>query len=316
MIAGWEKTLPLTAAAADQLIGDPRSPLHPVVIIGKLISVLEKHLRHPWHSPIRQKVAGAVLVTVVLLLTYMTVHLVMEAFLLVHPLAALVGGAIVLSFSITPRSLAEAGNEIKVYLLTGNIVEARRKVGWIVGRDTDNLDEAEVTRATVETVAENIVDGIISPLFYFLIGGVPLAFLYRAVNTLDSMVGYKNEKYLHFGMIAARVDDIFNYIPARITGLMIVVVAFILGFNGMQAARMILRDAAKHPSPNSGIAEAAVAGALGVRLGGLNYYGGVPSFRAFMGDEQKKLSAVNIEETIKIMYGVTLLWIIVAMIVL
>ena len=185
--------------------------------------------------------------------------------------------------------------------------QARFKVGWIVGRDTQRLDEREVTRATVETVAENIVDGIISPLVYFAIGGAPLAFLYRAVNTLDSMVGYKNDKYLYFGRVAARVDDVFNYVPARLTGVLLVIAAFLLGYNAKGAAKMIWRDAAKHPSPNSGIAEAGVAGALGVRLGGLNYYGGVASQRAYMGDEVNRLSAVYIQKTVYMMYVATVI---------
>ena len=137
----------------------------------------------------------------------------------------------------------------------------------------------------------------------------PWRFLYRAVNTLDSMVGYKNDKYLHFGMISARIDDVFNYIPARITGVLLVMAAFILSYDGRGALRAIRRDAGKHPSPNSGISEAGVAGALGIQLGGLNYYGGVPSLRAFMGDGEKILAPVHIEQTIRIMYMVTLLFI-------
>jgi adenosylcobinamide-phosphate synthase len=224
----------------------------------------------------------------------------------------MVGGAVLLAFTMTPRSLAEAGREIKRYLDAGDLEQARFKVGWIVGRDTARLDTAEVTRATVETVAENIVDGIISPLFYAFIGGVPLAFLYRAVNTLDSMVGYKNDKYRDFGMVAARVDDVFNYIPARITGLLLIVAAVFLGLDACRAAKAILRDAAKHPSPNSGIAEAGVAGALGIRLGGLNYYGGVPSLRAHMGDPLHETAPIHITRTIRLMYTVTILFVVAA----
>ena len=307
MITGLEKFVPLGAVLVDRLIGDPRSALHPVVLIGNLISWLEKALRCPTDLPSKQKAAGALLVTIVLAITYGLVWLFITALASIHPWVAVAGEALILSFAITPRSLAEAGNEIRRYLLDGDLVQARYKVGWIVGRDTANLNESEITRATVETVAENIVDGIISPLIYFALGGAPLAFLYRAVNTMDSMIGYKNEKYLHFGMVAARVDDVFNYIPARLTGVMIIVAAFVLGRDAQGAARMIVRDAAKHPSPNSGIAEAGVAGALGVRLGGLNYYGGIPSLRAFMGDETELLAAIHIEKTIAMMYAVTIL---------
>lgn len=307
MTGGLEKWIPLGAVLFDSLIGDPRSRLHPVVLIGNYISLLEKAFRRPQHSPGSQLAAGAVLVALVLLTTYAVVWLIVTGLEQLSASAVFWGEALILSFAITPRSLAEAGLEICRYLREGNMEQARYKVGWIVGRDTQRLDEREVTRATVETVAENIVDGIISPLVYFAIGGAPLAFLYRAVNTLDSMIGYKNDKYLYFGRVAARVDDVFNYIPARITGVLLVIAAFLLGYNAKGAAKMIWRDAAKHPSPNSGIAEAGVAGALGIRLGGLNYYGGVASLRAYMGDEDNRLSAVYIQKTVYIMYVVTVI---------
>lgn len=296
------------AVILDRLVGDPRTSFHPVVVIGNFIAWLERRLLQAQHSPLRKKLSGALLVILVLAVVYGIAWLIMAALQQVHPWAGYVGGAVLLSFTISPRSLAEAGREIAGYLLSGNMEQARYKVGWIVGRDTADLSTPEVTRATVETVAENIVDGIISPLFYALIGGVPLACLYRAVNTMDSMLGYKNDKYRDFGMTAARVDDVFNYIPARITGLLIILAAALLEHNAGRAWTAIRRDAAKHPSPNSGFAEAGVAGALGVRLGGLNYYGGVASLRAYMGEETCELAPRHIEETIQIMYVVTLLF--------
>ena len=302
--------LPVAALILDTAIGDPRSRFHPVVLIGNLIAFFESILLKPAKSSRYKIITGVLLVCLVLSITYTSVWLIMFALSLLGPIYAFIGGALALSFTISPRSLAEAGNEIKNYMLNGDLTQARFKVGWIVGRDTDKLDTGEITRATVETVAENIVDGIISPLFYFLIGGVPLAFLYRAVNTLDSMVGYRNAKYLDFGMPAARLDDIFNYIPARITGVLIIIISFVLRYNATSALKSIMRDAPKHPSPNSGITEAGVAGALGIRLGGLNYYGGVPSLRAYMGVEINKLEPLHIEKTIKLMNGTTLLFII------
>ncbi|HWR43296.1 adenosylcobinamide-phosphate synthase CbiB [Sporomusa sp.] len=301
--------LALGAVVIDRVVGDPRTSLHPVVMIGNFIAWLERWLLNANHSPVCKNLAGTVLVAVVISVVYAVAWLIMAALASIHPWAVYIGGAVLLSFAISPRSLAEAGREIAGYLDTGNMEQARYKVGWIVGRDTANLDTAEVTRATVETVAENIVDGIISPLFYGLIGGVPLACLYRAVNTMDSMVGYKNEKYRDFGMIAARVDDVFNYIPARITGILIIIAAALLRHDANGAWQAIKRDAAKHPSPNSGFAEAGVAGALGVRLGGLNYYGGVASLRAHMGEAKNELQPVHIEQTIQIMYLVTTLFI-------
>lgn len=306
-----EKYIPIAALLFDSAIGDPRSRFHPVVLIGNLIAFLEGRLLKPENSAKVKVLTGLLLVMLVLATTYALAWLLMFGLSYLGPGYVFGGGAIALSFTISPRSLAEAGNEIKNYMLSGNLSQARFKVGWIVGRDTDQLDTAEITRATVETVAENIVDGIISPLFYFAIGGVPLAFLYRAVNTLDSMIGYKNTKYLDFGMPAARIDDVFNYIPARITGLLIIIISLMLRYNGVSAFRSILKDAPKHPSPNSGIAEAGVAGALGIRLGGLNYYGRVASFRAYMGTQIQTLEPVHIERTIKLMYGTSILFILI-----
>lgn len=301
-----ENYLPLCALFFDTIIGDPRSKYHPVVLLGNLIAFFEKYLRKASHSVIRQRAAGGMLVFLTLLITYLVTWLIMQGAAYFGKTVEFLCGAVVLSFTISPRSLAEAGLELKGYLEAGDLAAARFKVGWIVGRDTDKLDTPEITRATVETVAENIVDGIISPLFYFMIGGVPLAFLYRAVNTMDSMVGYKSEKYLHFGMIAARVDDVFNYLPARMTGVFLVIASFMLRYDTKSAIQMILRDAGKHPSPNSGIAEAGVAGAIGVRLGGVNYYGGTRHNRAFMGDPLEVLQPKHIQETIYLMYAVTL----------
>lgn len=300
--------LPLLAILIDAIIGDPRSRIHPVVMIGNLIAFLEGKLLRSEHSSRLKNIAGLVLVILVLVVTYGLVWWIMQLLSLIHPWAQFIGGGLLLSLTISPNSLAKAGNEIHHYLLTNDLVQARFKVGWIVGRDTEKLDVAEITRATVETIAENIVDGIISPLFYFMIGGVPLAFLYRAVNTMDSMVGYKNVKYGDFGMIAARVDDVFNYIPARVTGILLIIAAALLQFNVRGTIQSIKEDAKKHPSPNSGYCEAGVAGALNIRLGGLNYYGGVASQRAYMGAGMTTLAPIHIKQTIHMMYVTTILF--------
>lgn len=293
----------------DLVVGDPRSGLHPVALTGRLIAWLEGLLLRTTESAGLKRFKGACLVAVVLALSYAlawaAAHAA-ESYL--APAAAVMAQALLLSFTISPRSLTGAGREIQEQLQAGDLAEARRLVGQIVGRDTQNLEEREITRATVETMAENIVDGIISPLFYAWIGGLPLAFLYRAVNTMDSMLGYRNERYGDFGMAAARTDDVFNFLPARITGLLIVIAAAVLRYDAAGAARAIWRDASRHPSPNSGISEAGVAGALGVQLGGLNHYGGVPSRRATMGIPRQELNASHIPRTASIVYLVTLLF--------
>ena len=299
----------VVAFLVDAVIGDPRSKFHPVVLIGNLISLLEKILRRDVDSPLQKIIKGGVLVVIVIGVAY-GVGFGIEALSRMVPNFAvqIFIQASVLSFMISPRSLADTAREIYSLLAVENLAGAREKVSWIVGRDTQNLNESEVARATVETVAENTVDGIISPLIYFAVGGLPLAVAYRAINTMDSMLGYKNEKYLHFGRVAARVDDVANFVPARLTGLLFICAAVVLHMNYRNAFDMMKRDAMKHPSPNGGWAEATVAGALNIRLGGMNYYFGEPHFRAYMGEPHEPLTARHIIGAIKLMYTATILF--------
>ena len=291
----------VVAFLLDALIGDPRSKFHPVVLIGKLISLLEKFLRRDTDSPLRQVLKGGVLVYAVVIAS-LFVGFGLEIFSRQVPnLAAQIFiQALALSFMISPRTLGDAAHEIYWLLENDNLPRAREKVGWIVGRDTANLNEAEVTRAAVETVSENTVDGIISPLFYFAIGGLPLAIFYRAVNTMDSMLGYKNDKYFFFGRIAARLDDVANWIPARLTALLFIGAAVILRLDWLNAFKMMRRDASKHPSPNGGYAEATVAGALNIRLGGMN----------------ESLEAAHILGAIRMMYTATILFLMTVCVIL
>ncbi len=306
----------VVAFLLDALIGDPRSKFHPVVLIGKLISLLEKFLRRDSDSPLKQVVKGGVLVYAVVIASLLVGLVIEDLSRQVPSLAAQIFiQALVLSFMISPRTLGDAAREIYWLLENDNLPRAREKVGWIVGRDTANLNEAEVTRAAVETVSENTVDGIISPLFYFAIGGLPLAIFYRAVNTMDSMLGYKNEKYFFFGRIAARLDDVANWIPARLTAVLFIGAAVILRLDWRNAFKMMRRDASKHPSPNGGYAEATVAGALNIRLGGMNYYFGQPHFRAYMGEPNKSLEAAHILGAIRMMYTATILFLMCACVI-
>ena len=299
----------LFAFLVDIVVGDPRSRMHPVVLVGNLISSLEKLLYHEADTDNKKMVKGALLAAFVLVFAYHMAYLLVQLSSQAgNPLLDTMVQALILSFTISPRSLSEAGRELFQLLEDGNIEKARFKVGWIVGRDTDKLSPAEVTRATVETIAENTVDGVIAPLFFFAVGGVPLAVLYRAANTMDSMLGYKNDRYLFFGRVPARLDDILNYIPARICGVLFVISAMLLGFDYRAAWRIMLRDARKHPSPNGGWAEASVAGALGIRLGGYNSYFGKQHFRAYMGDPLKELQQGNIMECIRLMYSASILF--------
>lgn len=302
----------IIAFLIDTIIGDPRTKYHPVVLMGKLIALLEHCFYQADDSDNKKFVMGIMLVIITLLISYEVAAAIMVlSYQIPFSWGSAAVGGLLLSFTISPNSLAKAGKGIYALLIMGELTEAREKVGWIVGRDTKDLDDAEIARATIETIAENTVDGIIAPLFFFILGGVPLAVLYRAANTMDSMIGYKNEKYLYFGRGAAKLDDVLNYIPARITAMLFLFSALILGFDYRNAYRIMQRDAAKHPSPNGGYAEATMAGALHIRLGGMNSYFGRKSFRAYMGDAMVLIVPQHIMAAIRMMYTATVLFIIV-----
>lgn len=314
-------TTAIIAFVVDMLIGDPRSKFHPVVLMGNLISCFEKILYKQEVSDKIKHISGGILVFAVLAITYhVTVGLMFAIYNLRDALNIefldIFLEAVLLSFMISPKSLAKAGREVYDFLVKDDLPRAREALSFIVGRDTKNLDKSEITRGVVETVAENTVDGIISPLFFFCIGGLPLAACYRAANTMDSMLGYKNERYLFFGRVAARLDDVLNYIPARITGMIFVISAAFLRLDAHFAYKMMIRDAKKHPSPNGGYAEATVAGAIHARLGGENSYFGKKSFRAYMGEPIEKLTPRHIVLTTKMMYTATILFLIFSHIIL
>jgi len=294
-------TVPL-AFIIDLLIGDPAFMPHPVQIIGRAISWLEKILRPRVSTPGSQRWSGCLLAAVIPGTVYAIVFGLCFLAGRIHSVLGLLVSVWLISTTISARGLREVGCSVYRHLVNGELEPARRVVDGIVGRDTVDINEQEMVRATVETIAENIVDGVIAPIFFAFIGGAPLAMAYRAINTLDSMVGYKNERYIDFGRASARLDDVANFIPARITGLLIIIAALMLRYSPVNAAKAMLRDSDKHPSPNSGIPEAGVAGALGVRLGGTNYYEGIPSVRPFMGRPLRALGYADIKHAIKFVY--------------
>ncbi len=266
----------LAAFGLDLLIGDPRSIPHPVEIVGKLINRLAQTLRPRFND----RIAG-ILLTGIVTITVFLVSMLLEFILrlAVGVLLNLALGLIFIYFVSSTLAVKGLLGSVRGVLEARNIDAARSRLSKIVGRDTQNLDEKAVHRAAIETLAENASDGIIAPLFYLALGGFPLAMAYKAVNTLDSMVGYKHHAYKDFGWASARLDDILNFFPARITGLLIVGAAYLLsGFNAKAARRsfdVMLKDGRNNTSPNSGMPEAAMAGALHVRLGGPATYQGV-----------------------------------------
>ena len=290
----------IVAVTLDLLLGDPSWLPHPVVGIGKLISTQERHLRRLIRN---ERLAGVLLLISVVGTTALLAFLLLKGASAIHSYLGAALAAVLAWTCLAARSLQRESSLVAERLIAGDLPGARQYLSRIVGRDTDDLDEAEIWRALVETVAENTSDGIIAPLFYLLIGGPVLGLAYKAVNTLDSMVGYKNERYREFGWASARFDDLANWLPARLTGLLMVLAAPIVGFSAGTAFTMMIRDGGNHSSPNSGIPEAATAGALGVRLGGTNRYFGQPVEKPTIGDPLREPSRESYQGAIRLMYG-------------
>jgi adenosylcobinamide-phosphate synthase len=266
----------LTAAyALDWCVGDPEWLPHPVRLIGWSIDTSERVLRRRGSGKLFELAAGALVAVGVPTLSALCVYALLKHLRGSHPAIATGAEVWLASTCLSTRNLLDEAAAIIQQLEDGNLQRARLRVARIVGRDTDELGEEEICRAVVETLAESLSDGVIAPLFYLAIGGVPLAMAYKAVNTLDSMIGHKDERYLYFGRAAARVDDVASYVPARISALLLCLAAeLIQQTSGVRGGQVWLRDGSKHESPNAGQVEAAMAGLLGVRLGGTNKYAG------------------------------------------
>lgn len=296
----------------DLLFGDPPWLPHPVRAIGWIIEKLETSFRTFIKN---ERLSGLVFSVSIAAFSGGVIFIIVR---LGDHLNHFAGIFLSILFIYTTLSIKDLKIEsMKVYeaLKDKNLMHAKQKLSMIVGRDTANLSEPEIIRATVETIAENTVDGIISPLFYAFIGGAPLALAYKAVNTLDSMVGYKNEKYKDFGWAAAKVDDIANFIPARISAVLLPVASRLAGKNIRGSWRIVLRDRRKNSSPNSGIPEAAIAGTLGIQLGGESYYNGVAVNKALIGDRVNLLQIEHIRESINISYVCSILLVILGIII-
>jgi adenosylcobinamide-phosphate synthase len=276
----------------DMLIGDPPNWPHPVRWIGTMITFFETR----WNNGKSKRWNGVVMLLFILLFVFFIVLVLVLIGYKIHPIIGILVEGIIISTTISQKSLKRASLEVYHPLIAGDLAVARENLSFIVGRDTDCLDEGEIARGTIETVAENTSDGVTAPLFWALLGGAPLAMVYRATNTCDSMVGYVNKRYKEFGCASAKWDDVMNWIPSRLTGITMLIGTRPESMSYKCAWTILFRDAKKHPSPNSGWGEAAVAAILGIQLGGLNYYKGLESSRAKMGIPIQPIQAEHIKK--------------------
>lgn len=302
----------------DLCFGDPQWMYHPIRLIGHLISSTEKLLRK-WtkQSQKRELVAGSILVIVVCVVSTLVPFLLLQGLGYIHPIAKFILECIFCYQLLAVKSLRTESMKVYDELQKGDLERSRYAVSMIVGRDTAVLDEIGVTKATIETIAENTSDGCIAPLLYMMIGGPILGFLYKAINTMDSMVGYKNEKYLYFGRMAAKLDDIVNYIPARFSAWAMIIATYFYGiveqflkgrekqfyYSGKDAMRIYLRDRYNHASPNSAQTEAVCAGALQIQLAGDAFYFGKRYKKPYIGDSIRVVEIDDIKRSNQLLYG-------------
>lgn len=305
----------LMASALDAVVGDPRWVPHPVRLIGRCIASVDCRIRTICRSAMSLRIAGICVAGGLPILTCAIAAVLIEE---AERLAGWLGSAlsiVLASTTLAARDLWDHVRAVDRPLTAGDLPAARRAVAMIVGRDTEDLSDSEVARAAVETVAESAADGVIAPLFYLAVGGAPLALAYKAINTLDSMIGHRDERYADFGWASARLDDLANWIPARAAAVLLLLGAGLrTGQLGRvrQGWRVFRRDGAKHPSPNSGRPEAAMAGILGVRLGGTNFYDGLAQERPVLGAEGRPVQPGDIAHAAKIMAAASALGVCVA----
>lgn len=293
----------LTGYVLDLIFGDPRQIYHPIRIIGNLIAVLEKGIRKVFPKTSKGELAGGTMLVVLVVLICTAVPAALLGLAAwIHPVVYWLLASFWCWQILATKSLKTESMKVYAPLKEGDLPAARRAVAMIVGRDTERLTEEGVAKAAVETVAENTSDGIVAPLIFLALGGPALGFFYKAVNTMDSMVGYKNERYLYFGRTAARLDDVLNFLPSRISAWLMILAAAILGMDGKNAKRIYLRDRKNHASPNSAQTEAVMAGALRVQLAGDAWYFGKLYKKPTIGDPFRAVEPEDIVRANRLMY--------------
>lgn len=296
--------LPIVIGAVlDTLFGDPYTMPHPIRLIGKIIAKLEQAIRGTKAvSAGKARLQGMLLAVLVLLFSTGIPVLILYVCYHIHVVAGILAEGIFCYYLVAAKCLKDESMKVYDALSAGSIRQARQAVSMIVGRDTKSLDTEGIIKAAVETVAENTSDGVTAPLFYMALGGACLGFFYKAVNTMDSMIGYRNDRYMYFGTFAARLDDVLNYIPSRLTALLMILAAYILRLDGKNAYRIWHRDRRKHKSPNSAQTEAVCAGALDVSLAGDAYYFGKLYKKDRIGDDIRKVENEDIKRANRLMY--------------
>ncbi|RQD69660.1 MAG: cobalamin biosynthesis protein CobD [Tindallia sp. MSAO_Bac2] len=306
----------LTAYILDSILGDPEKWPHPVRFIGALISYLDKKLNiREIKSPVKLVYRGALLTALVIMITVLLVVSIQLLLSSIHWILGNLFYAYLAYTTLAVKNLSQAAMQIYSYLEAGDIDSARYSLSMIVGRDTNNLSESEITRAAIETVAENFSDGVIAPIVYLFLGGPMLAILYKAINTMDSMIGYRNQKYLYFGRCAARLDDVANWIPARASVFFLMIAVLYKKFNIKNVWKIMIRDRNNHSSPNAGYPEATVAGALEVQLGGASTYFGVKSTKPLIGDSAHSLDKKKIPQAVQLMQTASLVSVVILSII-
>ena len=294
----------------DFFVGDPHAIPHPVVAIGKLISFLDRKLRIG-DSDKRDILRGVWTVLIVSAVSIAVPSFILWVMWKIHPVAYLAVNSIMCAQIVAARELVRECSAVEKALEKGDVEGARKAVSYVVGRDTEALDKEGICRAAVETIAENGSDGVIAPLFWMFLFGAVGGFFYKAVNTMDSMLGYKNEKYLYFGRAAAKTDDFVNFIPSRISALLMIASCPLCHLDGKNALRIFRRDRFKHKSPNAAQTESVFAGALNVRLNGPAFYGGVLHVKEYLGDDTRPIAPADIRKSGLLMYTASFMMLII-----
>ena len=287
----------------DLIIGDPHGLYHPIRLVGNLIGFLEKHMNRRNDSPNRQMVKGWLMMLIVITVSSGIPLVLLILAYRIHPVCRVILETVMCWQLLATKSLKDESMKVYKKLKRHDLQGSRKAVSMIVGRDTDVLDESGVTKAAVETIAENTSDGVIAPMLYMAIGGAFLGWMYKSINTMDSMVAYKNDRYLYFGRIPAYLDDVVNYIPARLSGLLMIAATFLVKLDGAHAFAIFKRDRYNHASPNSAQTEAVMAGALNVQLAGDAWYFGELHKKKTIGDDIRPIEAADIVRANKLLYG-------------